>query len=286
MARKVSEIQKEILDAKANDARLNGLTSTSKSAIWRLFIYIIATVIGTLEKLFDVHAAEVYEKLAELKPHTTRWYHQKAMAFQYGFDLLPESDNFDNTDKTDEQIAASKVIQYAALSERQNPSKLVLKIATEKDGKLSELPQEIAEAFRSYMDEIKDAGVWLDVVNFKPDKLRLKLRIVRDKLVMKSNGEHIINHNFPVNDTLERFVRNLPFDGKLSLQKLVDALQETDGVIDLSVDEAKIARIDADGAASQYGSFTDIDIACTPASGYFVLNLGLPGEDKTEITYL
>ncbi|MCW0510719.1 hypothetical protein [Riemerella anatipestifer] len=45
MARSVEEIQNEILTAKQNETALQELNSTSKTSIWRLWIYITAFAI-------------------------------------------------------------------------------------------------------------------------------------------------------------------------------------------------------------------------------------------------
>ena len=82
MARTIEQINNEIIKAKESEPALAGLTSTSKVAIWKLWAYITAFVIYTLELIFDQHKAEVLEALTQLKPHTARWYRNKALAFQ------------------------------------------------------------------------------------------------------------------------------------------------------------------------------------------------------------
>jgi len=74
MARSIEQINNEIIKAKESEPALAGLTSTSKVAIWRLWAYITAFVIYTLEQIFDQHKAEVLDALTQLKPHTARWY--------------------------------------------------------------------------------------------------------------------------------------------------------------------------------------------------------------------
>ena len=106
MARTIQEIQQIIYNAKEREDALNGLNSNSRVAIWRLWVYIISVAIWSLEKLFDLHRTDIDKRLTELKPHTARWYRSKALAFQYGFDLLPDSDKFNNKDKTKEQVDA------------------------------------------------------------------------------------------------------------------------------------------------------------------------------------
>jgi len=85
MARSIEQINNEIIKAKESEPALVGLTSTSKVAIWRLWAYITAFVIYTLELIFDQHKAEVLDALTQLKPHTARWYRNKALAPHYGY---------------------------------------------------------------------------------------------------------------------------------------------------------------------------------------------------------
>ncbi len=283
MARTINEIQQEILEAKANDTALNGLTSTSKSAIWRLLIYIVAFAIWTLEKLFDLHSSEVDNKLAQLKPHTPRWYRDKALAFQYGFDLLTDTDKFDNSGKTQEEIQASKIVKYSAITESEDESRLIVKIATEQDGKLTPVTTEQQAAFEAYLFEVKDAGVRTTVINYLPDRLKLNIRIVRDMLVLDANGMDITTGKYPVNDAIEAFMKELPFNGELSLQSLVDKIQEAKGVKDLSLDLARTSWIDAN--VNDYGDWENIDINKIPVSGYFAVNLDEDNETKSVITY-
>src|SRR5437868_6766764 len=116
MARTISEIQTQILAAVAADAVLSPkLTSTSKTAIYRLWAYIVAVAIWALENLYDLFRIETDEKIALLKPHSLRWYASKAVAFQYGFNLVAETDTYNNTGFSDTAIEASKVVDYAAV---------------------------------------------------------------------------------------------------------------------------------------------------------------------------
>ena len=191
MARTIEQIQNEILKAKETEASLNELNSTSKVAIWRLWVYITAFVIWTLEKIFDEHKKEISKLLSEQKPHTARWYRNKALAFQYGFNLRSETDLFDNTGKSKEEIENSKIIKYSAVTEVEIESRLIVKIATESvapTSNLSPLTQEQKAAFDVYINEIKDAGVRITTINYLPDILKLQMKIYRDPLVLDENG--------------------------------------------------------------------------------------------------
>ncbi|WP_321321483.1 hypothetical protein [Labilibaculum sp.] len=295
MARMISEIKSEMTEAFIADATIietYGLDESktfdqqfSKVSLESIFFYIVAVSAWVLETLFDLHKAEVDETLETLMPHTARWYRNKAVAFQYGFDLLEDSDEFDNTGYTDEQVETAKIVKYSAVVESEVESRLIVKIATEAgSGELTPVTTEQFSAFIGYMAEVKDAGVRVTVINYLPDRLKLSLRIVRDPLVLDANGMHLINANYPVNEAIQTFMKELPFNGKLSLQSLVDKLQTADGVSDLSLDLARTAWIDADN----YGDWSDINISTIPISGYFYVNLDNDTEPETlsDINYV
>ena len=277
MARTIQEIQTLILQAKAQEPALNELNSTSKVAIWRLWVYIIAVAIWSLEKLFDQHRADIDKRLAELKPHTARWYRSKALAFQYGFDLLPDSDKFNNQGHTEEAIEASKIVKYSAVIESKNEGRLIVKIASEQGNTLQPITDAQKQAFEAYLQEIKDAGVRLSVVNYQPDILHLQMKIVYDPLVLDSNGQSIIHATKPVEKAIKDYLKRLPFNGELVLAHLIDALQQAEGVKIPHLVLAQSKNITSGGG---YGAFETIEISKIPTAGYFTI------DNFNDITYV
>lgn len=307
MARSLEQIQQEMLTAKQNEFHLAGLQSdatvtnifqkfwnyvfgsnrsTSKVAIWRLWIYITSFCIWTLEVLFDEHSKDVDNKLLTLKPHGFAWYQQRALDFQFGFDLKNGSVEFENTGKTDEEIALSKIVKSAAVSEivTDKEARLYIKIATEKNGILSPLSQQQYSAFKRYMKEIKDWTAKVRIINYLPDRLKLNIRIVRDPLVLNENGEYIQGGASPVNEVIKNYMKKLPFNGELSLQKLEREILAIDGVNDLKIDSAKTQWIDEETIS--YGVWKNIDIATIPFSGYFAVNFTTDDDTKSVISYV
>ena len=277
MARSIQEIQNLILQAKAQEPALNELNSTSKVAIWRLWVYIIAVAIWSLEKLFDQHRADIDKRLAELKPHTARWYRSKALAFQYGFDLLPDSDKFNNQGHTEEAIEASKIVKYSAVIESKNEGRLIVKIAGEQGEQLQPITDAQKQAFEAYLQEIKDAGVRLSVVNYQPDVLHLQMKIIYDPLVLDSNGQSILHATKPVEETVKSYLKHLPFNGELVLAHLIDALQQAEGVKIPHLVLAQSKNITIGGG---YGAFETIEISKIPTAGYFTI------DNFNDITYV
>ncbi|GIM49409.1 nucleotidyltransferase [Capnocytophaga stomatis] len=266
MARSIQDIQTEILQAKESEPALNELNSTSKTAIWRLLIYIVSVAIWTLEKIFDLHKKEVDERLSQLKPHTARWYRNKALAFQYGFDLKEDSDQFDNKGNSEEAIGNSKIVKYSAVVEKET-GQLIVKIATEQGGKLQPISQTQQRAFEAYIAEIKDAGVRVTVTNYLPDRLILNLDVYYDPLVLGADGVHHNNGNKPVEDAINQYMKELPFNGEMVLAHLIDKLQQVEGVKIPHLLEAKSAWIDPNSGG--YGTAQPISVSVIPESGYF-----------------
>ena len=277
MARTIQEIQTLILQAKAQEPALNELNSTSKVAIWRLWVYIIAVAIWSLEKIFDIHRADIDKRLAELKPHTARWYRSKALAFQYGFDLLTDSDKFNNTGHTEEQIEASKIVKYSAVVESPNEGRLIVKIAGEQGEQLQPITDAQKQAFEGYLQEIKDAGVRLSVVNYQPDVLHLQMKIVYDPLVLDSNGQSIIHATKPIETAIKDYLKRLPFNGELVLAHLIDELQQAEGV---RIPHLVLAQSKHIGTNGNYGAFEAIEISKIPTAGYFTI------DNFNDITYI
>lgn len=268
MARTVSQIHKLMLDDIASNEVLSSkLSSNSLYALFRAFTYIIAVAIFIFEGFFDQHKSEIDSAIFNQKSGRLSWYKTMALAFQFGFDLVPDKDYFDNGNATPEQIEASKIIKYAAVGETDNESRIIIKIAGEVGGVLSNFtdPTQV-EAIEAYFQEIKWPGL-LTIINYKADQLYLNIQIKRDALLINSNGQSILNGNFPVNDAISEFMKELPFNGELRLSALVDKLQKVPGVIDATIFSAQSAWINP--AIDDYGDPQPINISKIAESGYF-----------------
>lgn len=266
MARTIQAIQKEQFDNIAADENLVELTSTSKTAIYRLFVFIVSYCAWVLENLFDTHDMEVKTIIREEKAHTAPWYRTKAKAFQYGFDLITDTDKYNNTGFTDEQIEASKIIKYSAVTK--NAGQLLIKIASETGGVLAPITAPQKEAFDAYIEEIADEGVNYIVVNNLPDILLLKLQIFRDPLVLSDTGMSIVNGKYPVEDAIKQYMKELPFNGELVLAHLVDKLQLLEGVRIPNIVNAESQVIDV--SIGDYKPAQPITVKTVPESGYFL----------------
>lgn len=267
MARSIGVIQQEMLDSIAADENLAGLNSQSKVSIYRLIVFIVAFSIWVLENLFDTHKKEVDDIIEAKMPHRPSWYRTKAKAFQYGFALITDTDNYDNTGYTDDQVLDSKIIKYAAVTP--SAGQILIKIATEAAGVLAPITPEQKASFDAYILEIADCGVKYIVVNHLPDILLLNLQIFRDPLVLDSTGMSIINGNYPVQDAINEYMKELPFNGELVLAHFIDKLQKAEGVVIPHIINAESQAIDIN--TNQYLAAEPINVKTVPVSGYFTI---------------
>lgn len=243
-------------------------TEFSLVSLENIIFEIISLAIFIHEQLFDQHKKETDEKIINQKSGTLPWYRTMALRFQYGFNLVPDHDYFNNGNATPEQIENSKIIKYAAVGESDSESRVIIKIAGETANKLSPITLEQKEVFENtYMKEIKWAGVKITVINYLPDKLFLEMQIKRDALVLNGDGMSILDANYPVTDAIQEYMKELPFDGDLRLSAIVDKIQKVPGVLDATIVSAASAWINPDN--DDYDSPQPILISKVPESGYF-----------------
>ena len=283
MARTIAQIKSELTTAFMSDTTLQEKygfaqdaefeTIFSKVSIENILLYIVAAAIWTHEKLFDAHKAEVENIIAQQKPHSLRWYVEKAKAFMYGLplpELIAGTDIYDTTGMTDEQIAEKKIVTFAACTEAD--ATLYLKVA--KAGP-APLTTDEKTAFIAYLHEIKDAGVRIDVISENGDYLKLQMIIYYDPLLINANGESKATGNKVVEDAIKSYIENIPFNGEFRKNELVDVIQAVEGVVMIELGTIEHSET---GTA---GSFDEVIPNCKPVSGYFKF----ANADLSGITY-
>jgi hypothetical protein len=258
MAQTIEQIFEELKAAKNADATLAGLDSTSLTAIWRLWLYIQAAATWTLQNLFDLLGVEINLLIANLKPHSSLWYANKCKAFQYGFDLLADTDQFDNTGYTAQQIEDSKIIKYAACVEGVSPvygSFLRIKVAKLVAGDLAPLSGGELAAFVAYMERVKDAGVFIIIDSLVADKLKMTWQVYYNPLVLSDTGARLDGSDAePVKTVIKEYLKNLPFNGEYRPTFHIDYVQKVDGVEDPRIIncEATYALLPFNSVAASY----------------------------------
>lgn len=263
MARTINVIKKEITDSFIQNDTVIGMYDIdsaksfedqfSKVSIESIVFYVVAVAIWTLEKLFDLHRDEVTALLNASKPHRLLWYVQKTKAFQFGRALVTDSDAYDNTGVTDEQIEAERVVKYAAAVEQSG--RIIVKVAGSGTEGREPLAIDQKAALEAYLKEIKDAGVQVELINQLPNAFAATIDIYYDPMILSASLASLANGGNPVLEAINDFIANLPFNGEYRNSALIDRLQSVPGVV---IPELHLSSIDGAPVLAK----------ATPASGY------------------
>lgn len=227
----------------------------SKVSIENLLLYIVAVGIYALEALFREHKADVDAAIDETLPHRPKWYRDKVLQFMEGKTLVEDTDRYDTTGMTDEDIEAARVVKYAAATESADASLLTIKVAGETDGERTPLDQETETQLLAYLGEVKDAGVRIALVNQEADRFRCTVDIYYDAMLTSATVEAVCRK------AIGRYIQNLPFNGEYTNMALIDALQQVEGV---RIAELKDASVRVAGEQT----LTAIDARHRPVAGY------------------
>ena len=97
MFKTIIEIFNYISDLKNKNTILSEVNSTSKTGIWRQFLEVVSTAYWAFVNVRDLHDKETDFLIQEQKVPHQRWYRNKALSFQYGFDVETDTDVFKKT---------------------------------------------------------------------------------------------------------------------------------------------------------------------------------------------
>lgn len=257
MARSINEIYQEMVTAKEQEAGLKGLTGSSTTSVWRLLFYVVAVCVNTLEKMFDSHKAEVDGMIADIVPGKAEWYARKTLAFMKDKTLETDTDEYDTAGMDESEIESARVVKHAVAVESGDMSGLTIKVAGEDEtGERTPLDEETETQLRAYLQEIKYAGVKIELVNREADRYMCNADVWYDPQLI---GRDVQSR---CEKAIKDYVENLPFNGEYTNMALTDALQAVEGV--------KVAELrTAQSESATTGVFHRISAREVPDAGYY-----------------
>ena len=235
---KIQEIKDQILQEKANQEDLAGLTSTSKVGLFNLWAYVIAFAMFTMYELWAIFKTEVDVKIREQKLYSLLWFRNMALEYRHGHALDDATGTYPGDGYTDDEILAAKIVSRASVNEIEiNKRKhLFVKMAKTEGAKLVKLNDAEKLGVEQYFARIKPAGTKIVTFSDNPDELKLSLTVFYDPLIFDENGARIDGlDNSPVQTAITGYLSSLKFNGEFILSELVDILQEIEGVADREV---------------------------------------------------
>ena len=272
MARTIAQIKSEITTAFMADTTLaasygftigDSFDSTfSKVSLENILFFIVASAIWTLETLFDLHATAMTNLINTQVPHKLKWYCEKILAFQYGDSLIVDTDTYAVVDATKQVVSYASALEYHG--------EVYIKVATGTTTK-SALPVPQQTALTAYVQEFKDAGVIVNIVNEAADHFSLVMNVYYDPMVLDGNGNRLDNGSPTVVNMINDYIQNqLPFNGEYRNSSFVDVLQALDGVVIADLILAKtISDANFRAAGSAPVPWVNVVAKTVPDSGYF-----------------
>lgn len=270
MARSIAEIKTTICTEFMNNESAAAIyrftvgadfnTTFSTVSVESILFYVVAVCTWSLETLFDRFRADINTRIDEIVAHSPRWYRNKTLAFMVNKSLVADKDYYDTSDMSDDEIAAARVVKHAVAAENKDASILTIKVAGESGGVRCPLNKSVETQLHAYIQEIKDAGVRINLINIEPDQFYLSCDIYYNPMFLPENVKAAC-----VN-AVKGYIENLPFNGLYTNMGLVDALQLVDGVKIVEFRESSSKEADVDIIES-------INASRVPAAGYFVLNI-------------
>ncbi len=236
----------------------------SKVSLEGILFYCLSFSIWILEKLFDDHKIWIEARAKELILGNTAWYRKIALLFQYGDPLVFIDDVY-----IYETINESnKIVRLCSVTDE--GSQMLMKVANLDSGaNIIPLTSGQLASFSAYIKKMKFAGVKIIIVSREADLVKIYMHLFIDSLVLSADGTLLSDGiTKPVEDTINNYIKNLPFNGKFNPNELVDYLQQTVGVIDPFFDSAS--------AKFGTGSYAPIVNYYNPNAGYLAIDTDFP----------
>ena len=223
MASTVAQIKQSMLDAKNADTTLSALTSTSQTAKWNLYYFIVASCIAIFEQLQDLFKTDLEAIASTAAPSTPQWTRNKVLKYQKGDVAELNTTTFTveyPTINTTNQILTRCAVITA-------PNRTVLIKVAKSDPPVPVSVGELAE-LQSYIETFNPAGIAFTLINENSDKMEVAATIYY-------NGQYSAVISTNVVAALNNYMATLPFNGVISTQAVVDAIQAAEGVISVSL---------------------------------------------------
>ena len=238
MARSIATIV-ALLDAEqAAQTGLSGLNSPSTTAIFKLWKYIVASQMFLQETLWDIYKKDIETQVSLATSGTPTWLKDKILNyFQYS-SVTPQNLELVNFVPTYPTIDANlRIITRCAIS-TYGLNTCLVKVAK------SDPPQILLaaelNALSSFLNSGGDgtiagsavglgfAGIKYNVQSYNSDKLYLVAEIIY-------NGQYASTIQDAVEAAINAYLAGLPFDSKVKITALTDAIQLVDGVSDVII---------------------------------------------------
>lgn len=296
MARTLTEIYTVAKNYRNQYLELTEFQNSSKMSVIDAFTWVTSACIWTFENIIDVFKVDLAKDLQNRINGNAAYYANALLKYQSGDELEMNEEgtafSYPTIDET------KRVITRVSYSEYQEEGfydkQLILKIATGEPGAYERVSDEELLAIRAYFNQIAFAGTHATIVSRKGDVLVPRVTVYYDGAI----SEEEVYKN--IEDALNNFIANVSFDGVIYTQKIIDAIQRAEHVVDVHISTVAsdlqgifIAQYDDDNnlIPVQYGDGGEVlsyehkvDRCFVPNSG-FLKQSSRSGDEETLLTW-
>jgi len=262
MARNSDIIHNNMLINKALEPDLSPLSNTSIVSVWRNILKVTSISIAELEVLFDQLKIDVSELIKQGIPGTEPWIQFQVLQFQKDDELVYENGRWVypiiNIEKRIIKRCSVKTITDF----------VAIKVAKE-DSNGNPLALTVDEKLKldNYLSRyIMFAGVPYLLSSYDTDIFKVDIELFYDGLY------DLVSLQDTVNNTINNFAKNIPFDAILHITDFILALRNIEGITDIVVNSFE--------AKESTGSYSAVDRIYELKSGFIEFN-----SDDSTITY-
>lgn len=250
--------------------------NTSKMSVLDAFTWVTSACIWTFENILDVFKVDVVKDLQNRVNGTPAYYANALLKFQYGDTLQVSEDGtrFSYSTIDENKRVITKVAYHEFQEPDFNDKKLILKVATGSSGNHEQLSDAQLSAARAYVNQIAFAGTAISVVSRQGDILVPRVTVYYDGAVEPSEMYSTIAQS------LYQYIASIEFDSVVYVQKIIDAIQKTEHVTDVFIDNSATdhqgifaVMFDDDNKMIEVGE-TGSGNYMQPVSRYFIPNSG------------
>lgn len=213
----------------------------SNISLENILIYIVATSIYMLEMLFDGFKTDVDTKIIQAVVASVPWYHKIARSFQLGdelvFDEQTQQFKYAHADES------KQIVKYVSV--RDMGGSIQILASADAGGKPVPLTENALTAFKYYLNRCKIAGVNLSVRSIKADKIQINAMVQIDPMIIDNTGKRLSDGKYPVVEAMNSYLANIIYGGTFNKTKLVDAIQNVTGVVDITLGTCSVKTSDA-----------------------------------------
>ena len=243
----------------------------STVSIENILFYIIASAMYVVEQISYSHLDTVQKVIDSERGHTCAWYQRMVLDYMQaaGVAFDSETNQWTTGNLTESEIDDAHIIKACAVNEGEfaigdnQYYGVVIKVATtDTDDNFTVLTTQQYNALFNYINIFKDAGVPVMLINQLGDVLQFNITLWIDYSKIYDSTTAAT-----VSDAINTYLRQLPFNGELTMAGLTQAIMAVDGVELAQITQAEVYTFSSGYSADRH---TSIVGRVMPSSGYFI----------------